>query len=233
MLRHHRWNHGKYFRSVSRLRLRHRLHRAIRSAGRSAGHHHLRRRRSGRPCWASGRRQSAGHQEGSRPRRRSGRSDRHHSDRRHSGRRSDRPRRHRTGRRPARRHHPGHHLASHRLASHRLASHRLASHHPVSRRSFRPRHSAYSNRSGRLANRCYPTTKRKTASRPGSASKHRHRRCCCRPKACSASCAHHLSSPRKSHCFPKSHRSTARTAWMKRTIAAAGSRPSGIRRLLR
>ena len=230
--RHRRWSRGKCSRWSHRPPSR-RRHQAKSSANRSAGHHRLRRRhRSGRPCWASGYRRSASRQEDSRSRRRPDRSDRHsgrrhsgrrHFVRRHRGRRSD----HRTGRRHlARRRHPERHLANHR---------RLARPHPGSRRSFRLRHSACSSRSGHLANRCYPMKTRKIASRRrGSASKHRHRRCY-RPKACSASYARHLSCRRKNRCCPKSRRSmatTVKTAWT-RTIAVAGSRPSGIRRLHR
>ncbi len=222
--RHRRWSRGKCSRRSHRPPSR--RHRAKSSANRSAGHRRRLRRRHrwGRPCWASGYRQSAGRQEGSRPRRRSGRSDRR-SGRHHSGRRSDHRPRRRIARRLVRRRHPARHLANHR---------RLASPRPGSRLSFRPRHSACSNR--RLANhRCCRTKTRKIASRRrGSASKHRHRRCY-RPKACSVSCARHLSYHRKNRCSPKNHRSTAtrvKTAW-RRTIAVAGSRPSEIRRLHR
>jgi hypothetical protein len=219
--RHRRWSHGKYFRSVTRRPPR--RHRRVKSsASRSAGHHRSRRHRWGRPCWASGCLQSADRQEGSRLRRRSGHSDRsgrhsghRRSDRRHWHRRFD----HRTGR---------------RLARHHYRRHRLASHHPASRRSFHHRRSACSSR--RLASRrCYPTKRKIGSRRPGSASKRRRRRCCHRPKACSTSCLHHLSCLRKSRCSrPKNRRrSTAKMAraWM--TIAAVGSRPSGIRRLRR
>jgi hypothetical protein len=236
MRRHRRWSHGK----CSHCRRRpppHRLHPAIRSADRSADHHRWRRhcwrrRHSGRPCSASERRRSAGRPEVSRLRRRSGRFDRRHSGHRRRARRSDRPPGRRIDRRPARRH-----RCCHRRPGRRLASHRPANHHLASRRSSRPRRSACSNRSDRPANRrCCPT---KTASRrrPGSASKRRRRRCCHRLKACSVSCVHRLSCRRTSRCYPMSHRSVATMramkAWMRRTIAAAGSRPSEIRRPLR